>query len=312
MKITRSPQKLRTIAPLLRVRASRRPALRALTILGFALALGATMRGQTILGSTGSYAVMAGSTVTVNGVNALTGDLGAAGLAGAGSMSFVATGTSVGPMTAQNQTDFTRAYTGLAAMPGAIDLTGQVLGDGGVIATLPPGIYKFTSTAQLTGTLTLNAQGQSNAVWVFQIGSTLTTAAHSTIVFSNLAANSVTNNGLFWQVGSTIVFGANTSFEGNVLGGTSFDVGSGATINHGRALTGTGQTITLDNNTINFASANTGYSGGLAFVDAGNSLAAIPEPSTYALTAGSIVLVAVCIRRWSHAATHHRPDNARP
>lgn len=306
MKTARPPRRLRTTAPLLPRRSRRRPALRALTILGFALALGAPAWAQSILGSTASYAVMSGSTATINGVNSFNGNLGAAGVAGAGSMSFV-TGSSVGPMTAQNQTDFTRAYTGLAAMPGAIDLTGKILGNGGVITTLTPGIYRFTSTAQLTGTLTLDAQGQTNAVWVFQVGTTLTTADSSTIVFSNLAANSVTTNGIFWQVGSTTVFGANTSFEGNVLSGTSFTVGSSARINHGRALTGTGQTITLDGNTINFTAADSGYSGGLAFVGEGNAIGAIPEPSTYAFTAGAVGLVAVLIRRCSRAATRNKP-----
>lgn len=66
------------------------------------------------------------------------------------------------------------------------------------------------------------------------------------------AANSVTNNGRFWQVGSTTSFGANTNFEGTGLSGNSFSVRAGTTINDGRILTGTGQTITLAGNSINF------------------------------------------------------------
>ena len=72
----------------------------------------------------------------------------------------------------------------------------------------------------------------------FQIGSTFETAAGAGGVCANLAANSVTNNGLFWPVGSTTSFGANTNFEGTVLSGTPFSVGAGTTINHGRILTG--------------------------------------------------------------------------
>ena len=276
--------------------------VRSVAIALLALAVGETARAQTILGSTGAYAVMAGSTVTINGVNTFNGNLGAANIAGDGSSAFTPTGASVGAMTALNQTDFTRAFTGLAAMTGAVDLTGQILGTGGGVTTLAPGIYKFTSTAQLTGTLTLDAQGRSNAVWVFQIGTTFDTAAGASVVFANLAANSVTTNGLFWKVGSTTSFGASTNFEGNVLSGTSFTVGAGARINHGRILTGTGQTITLAGNSINFDGANSGYSGGLAFLDAGNSISAIPEPSTYALWAGAAALGAVGFLRRSRRA----------
>ena len=264
------------------------PAVGARGILGLALLLGPAARAQTILGSTGDYAAMAGSTVTINGTTTITGNLGRASTAGAGTLTLNGT---QGVITTQNQDDFTKAYNGLAAMTPTQNLSGQILGDGGVVTTLTPGVYKFDSTAQLTGTLTLDAQGQSNAVWVFQIGSTLTTAASSSVVFTHLAANSVANDGLFWRVGSTTVFGAGTAFEGNVLGGTTFSFDSGATINQGRALTGTGQTITLDSNTINFVAADSGYSGGLAF-DGGGNLVAVPEPAaTSVLIAGFLGLV---------------------
>jgi len=128
----------------------------------------------------------------------------------------------------------------------------------------------------------LDAQNQSNAVWVFQIGSTLTTAASSAVTFTNLAANAVANDALFWHVGTTTTFGTNTTFEDNVLGGTTFSFASGATINDGRALTGTGA-ITVAGNNINFIGANSGYSGGLAFDGGGNVVSAVPEPATNAL-----------------------------
>src|SRR5471030_195722 len=96
---------------------------RALGMLGLVFLVSHTARAQTILGSTGSYAVMAGSTVTNNGVTMLNGNLGAANIAGAGSVSYTPTGMLVSPITAQNQTDFTKAFNGLAAMPGAVDLS---------------------------------------------------------------------------------------------------------------------------------------------------------------------------------------------
>ena len=271
---------------------------RTLAILGFVLAVGGISHAQSILGSTSSYAVMAGSTVTINGINTFNGNLGAAGLAGAGTKTFSPSGASVGPVSAQNQTDFTRAFSGLAAMSGATDLTGQILGNGvGGISSLTPGVYKFASTAQITGVLTLDGQGQTNAVWVFQIGSTLDTAASSSIVMANAGANSLTNNGLFWQVGSTVNFGADSVFEGNLLVGTSSNLGAGASIAHGRVLTGTGQTITFGGNSVNFVGADSGYSGGLVFTGAGNAISAVPEPSSYALVAGFLALGAILLRR---------------
>lgn len=269
--------------------------LRLLGALGLGLALGGTARAQTILGSTGSYGVMAGSTVTNTGVTTINGSLGGANFAGPGTYSQT-NGTQISPITTQNQTDFTRAFGGLAALTPTANLSGLVLGTSGGATTLAPGIYKFDTTAQLTGTLVLDAQNQANAVWVFQIGSTLTTAAGAAVTFINQAPNSVANNGLFWQIGSTTTVGANSSLQGNFLGGTTFSFDSGATIVAGRALTGTG-TITMTNNTYDFISASSGYSGGLGFVDSGNTISAVPEPSTYALFAGLAALGAVIVRR---------------
>jgi hypothetical protein len=80
---------------------------------------------------------------------------------------------------AQAQSDNTTAYNGLAGMPSNFNLTGQNLAG----LTLTSGVYHFNNSAQLTGTLTLDAQGANNAFWVFQIGSTLTTASSSAIKF---------------------------------------------------------------------------------------------------------------------------------
>lgn len=286
---------LRSTSLLSSRRRHRASALRLLGALGLGLALGASGRAQTILGSTGSYGVMAGSTVTNTGVTTINGSLGAANLAGAGTYSQT-NGSQVIPITAQNQTDFTRAFGGLAAMTPTANLTGMILGTTAGATTLTPGIYKFDSTAQLTGTLVLDAQNQTNAVWVFQIGSTLTTAASAAVTFINQPANAVANNGVFWQVGSTTTVGANASLQGNFLGGTTFSFDSGATIAAGRALTGTG-TITMASNTYDFVGASSGYSGGLVFVGSGNTISAIPEPSTYALLAGVAALGAVIVRR---------------
>jgi hypothetical protein len=271
----------------------------SLGIFTLGLVLGHPAAAQTILGSTGDYAVMAGSAVTNSGITTINGNLGGASFAGD---TITLTGAQITGITAQNQTDFTRAFTGLAAMTPTTNLTGMTLGTTAGAVTLAPGIYHFDATAQLTGTLILDAQNQSNAVWVFQIGSTLTTAVSAHVVFTNLAANSVASDGLFWQVGSATTFGALTSFEGNLLGGTTFSFGTGATIHDGRILTGTG-VITLDANTVDFIGANSGYSGGLGFTGAGNAISAIPEPATSGVIAA---LAAIGFAGWRRRRALHR------
>ena len=253
-------------------------------IFGLTLLLGPAAGAQTILGSTGSYGVMGGGAVTVVGAGTtITGNLGVGGTFANGGVAFGSTGMLVQPLDAQNLTDFTRAYTGLAAMTGALDLTGLTLGT--TSNNLTPGVYKFTTAAYMTGNLVLDAQGQSNAVWVFQMASTFDTTAGKAVTFINTVGDSVANYGLFWQVTGATVFGASTMFEGNLLDGSTIGFGAGVHIDHGRALTGTG-TIGLATDTINFVGANSGYSGGLAFVDSGNSITAVPEPATYTLFAG--------------------------
>jgi len=273
---------------------TRRPVGRTLGALALALCLGHTGTAQSILGSTAGYGAMAGGTVTINGTGStVTGNLGAIGaIAGPGS-NYTVTSGAVVTTSAPNQTDFTKAFNGLAAMTPTANLSGLILGTTAGATTLTPGIYKFDSTAQLTGTLTLDAQGASNAVWVFQIGTTFTTAADSSVVFTNLAANSTATDGVFWQVGTTTVFGATTALKGNVLGGTTYSFGTGATISEGRALTGSGTMTLGGSNSFNFVAANSGYSGGLVF-DGNNVVAsAIPEPATTTLlVAGFFGLIA--------------------
>ena len=133
------------------------------------------------LGTAQSFAVLGGSTVTNTGPTIITGDLGVSpGTAVTGFPPGIVTGGTIHAADAvalQAQSDTTTAYNDLAGQACTIDLTGQDLGG----LTLVPGVYCFSSSAQLTGALTLDAEGDPNAVWVFQIGSTLTTASNSSV-----------------------------------------------------------------------------------------------------------------------------------
>ena len=133
------------------------------------------------LGTAQSFAVLGGSTVTNTGPTMITGDLGVSpGTAVTG----FPPGTVIGATHAadavalQAQSDTTVAYNDLAGQ--ACDTTFTVPTDIGGM-TLMPGVYCFSSSAQLTGQLTLDAGDDPNAVWVFKMGSTLTTASNSSV-----------------------------------------------------------------------------------------------------------------------------------
>ncbi len=151
-----------------------------------AVALCAGVQGQAFgspLGSADNFAVLGGSTVTNAGLSVITGDLGVwPGTTAPGFPPGVLVGQfHLGdPVAQQAQSDVTTAYDTFAAMLVDQALTGVDLGG----MTLAPGVYFFASSAGLTGTLTLDAQGDPLAVWVFQIGSTLTTSAGSAVVMT--------------------------------------------------------------------------------------------------------------------------------
>jgi len=270
-----------------------------------------------LLGTAASFAVLAGSTVTNTGPTTIAGDLGVSpGTAVTGFPPGIVSGTvhEADAVAGTAQNDLATAYNSLAGLPFNENLTGQDLGG----MTLLPGVYFFSSSAQLTGTLTLNAQGNDNALWVFEIGKTLTTASSSVVQ----VINGGPDDGLFWQVGSSATLGTGTSFEGSILAAQSITLDTGAMIPCGRALA-ENAAVTMDTNVISTAcTATPGWSTSQASELSGGAMGAglsspanssasdyspssIPEPS-------GLLLLATCIaglalqRKWALRARRSR------
>jgi ice-binding like protein len=192
------------------------------------------------------FVVLGGAGVTNTGPSVLNGDLGVTpgtSLSGFGAPAVVNGATHDNDaVAAQAQADLTTAYNVAAEQPIAPgnDLTGVDLGG----LTLSPGAYGFSTSAQLTGQLTLDAHGDPSAQFVFVIGSTLTTASASSVILTNGASPC----NVFWKVGSSATFGSGTAFEGNVLALTSISLNSGVTV-LGRALARNGE-VTLINDVL--------------------------------------------------------------
>lgn len=212
------------------------------------------------LGTVKPFVVLGGATVTNTGPSVLNGDLGVSpgtALVGFGLPAVVngATHDNDG-VASQAQLDLTTAYdvaAGQSVLP-ANDLTGSDLGN----RTLQAGTYKYTSSAQLTGALTLDAAGDPAAQFVFQIASSLTTASASSVVLLNGASPC----NVYWQIGSSATLGSTTHFQGNLMALTSVSLNDGVTV-LGRMLARNGQ-VSLINDvlTIPNCTAGTGGTGG--------------------------------------------------
>ena len=219
-------------------------ALPMIALFAAALAAGpaAAATAPVALQTAQSFAVLAGQTVTNTGPSVIVGDLGVdPGTAVTGFPPGAVSGGAIHSHDAvalQAQSDVTTAYNDLAGRACDHALTGQDLGG----LTLTSGVYCFTSSAQLTGALTLDAQGNDAAVFIFQIASTLTTASNSTVQMINGGKNC----NVYWQVGSSATIGTTTTFVGNILALTSIALQTGANV-AGRALARNGA-VTLDTN----------------------------------------------------------------
>lgn len=224
------------------LRVGQASALMAMVVVLYGSSAGAAGPPAVGLGTADGFAVLAGSAVTNTGDSTVNGNVGVSpGTAVSGFPPGEVNGTihAADAVAAQAQTDLTTAYNDAAGRTGAVTVSGDLGG-----RMLTPGVYASASELGLTGTLTLDAQGDGAAVFIFQAGSTLTTASAS--VVSLIGGASPCN--VFWQVGSSATLGTGSNFTGTVLALTSITVTTGSRI-VGRMLARNGAT-TLDTDVI--------------------------------------------------------------
>jgi hypothetical protein len=220
--------------------------MKRLLIIVCILSSGSLARAQSAppLGSAESFAILGATTVTNSGLTVIKGDLGVSpGTAVTGFPPGTVIGGTIHSDDARAtsaQADAFTAYNALAADTCGTNLSGSILGTSANAVTLTPGVYCFGSSAQLTGTLTLSGNG----VYVFQVGTTLTTASASSVIL----ANGATAVDVFWQVGTSATLGVNTTFVGSIFADVSDTVTAGSSV-AGRIFAVTGA-VTLDTDAI--------------------------------------------------------------
>jgi type VI secretion system secreted protein VgrG len=226
-------------------------------VLGTSMALGnqpaVAAHARVGLGTAESFAVLAGSGITNTGATTITGDVGTfptPSMTGFDTVTLTGTNHAGDAVTQGAKPDLTTAYNDAA---GRTPFTNVPVELGG--SRLLAGVYR-SDTLGLTGTLTLDAQGDPHAQFVFQAASTLITASNSRV----LLVNGANPCNVVWQIGSSATFGTGTRFVGDVLAHTSISANTAATF-RGRLLA-RGGAVTLDNNTITNGTCAADTSGG--------------------------------------------------
>lgn len=218
----------------------------AATLVGMIFAVGASAAwSQTVaLGTAAPFGVLGASAVTNTGPSVVIGDLGispnnVSSVTGFPPGQVIGTTHFADAVAQQAQLDVTTAYNNLAGRPCGTVITADLGG-----TTLTPGVYCAAASMGLTGTLTLDAQNDPNAEFIFQVGSTLTTGSTSMVRMINGGQNC----NVYWQIGSSATLGTGTRFVGNLLALASITLNTGASAS-GRLLARNGA-VTLDGSAV--------------------------------------------------------------
>jgi hypothetical protein len=266
------------------------------------------------LGAAQSFAVLGGTAITATGSAVISGNVGVSpGSAVTGFPPAVVVNgqiyTGVGSLAGPAQNSALTAYNNLKGQTCGTNLTGKILGETPGFLTLSPGVYCFDSSAQLNATLTLNDGGDPNAIFIFQMGTTLTTASSSQVLMSSGGRG----NNVYWQVGTSATIGTSTTFRGHIIADTSITLTTSASTT-GRVFALNGA-ATIDSTAVNavpstvqFSAANfnvdegcaaatitvtrTGDTTGVATVDYVTSDGTALQRTDYTLGAGTVVFAA--------------------
>ena len=273
-----------------------------------------TFAAPILLGSNlATFSVLGAQTVTNTGATTLGGSLGVApgsAITGSGTITLTGTIHATDPIAALAQTELTALRTGLdslgAGSPLPADLT--------TLGPLAPGVYQVPAgVTNLSGALTLDGGNNLNALWVFQMDSTLITSPNSVVNVINTGAGA----SVFWNVRSSATIDTNTAFLGNILALTSISMKTGATDLCGRALADTGA-VTLEGNSLSgdcqgILNDSNGLAGGVAGTGTGDIAPGptlvlnVPEPGSLALMAVGLATIPLSRRRRHARSGVHRP-----
>jgi hypothetical protein len=220
------------------------PIIVLISLMAF-FAFGPALQAQELvgLGTADDFAVLSGESITNTGPTTITGDVGihpGTSVTGFDSVTLDGELHETDAVAEQAKVDLVTAYDNAAGQPVTATVDTELGGE-----TLIPGVYDSAAgTFGITGTLTLDAEGDPNAVFIFQMASTLVTASDSSVELINGADAC----NVFWQVGSSATLGTDSTFMGNIMALESITLNTGATV-EGRVLARNGS-VTLDSNTI--------------------------------------------------------------